>query len=126
MPKTIDFINIAETCDTKSVNTTVSESSKNAEEVVSSDAEIQLLKEDSEKQDLTVFEDSDFSETDSESGSYVQSVTVNEAKGDEDLIKEPKDEIDEDDSIGLKLRPSWQMKNPQNTLTVIDEKHTSL
>jgi len=101
-----------------------------------SDAEIQLLKEDSERKDSKILEDSDYSENESDSGSSVESVntevTIDEAKSDEDYLKETngnseeesKDELN--DSIGLMLRPSWQIKKPQKTLNEIDEKLTSI
>jgi len=129
-PERNGLTNNAESSDTKSVNFRASAICKKVDDE-NSDAEIQLLKEDNNKRNSTILEDSDFSENDSESGSSVESVntevTVDEAKSDEDLIKESKDEKkDVDDSIGLMLRPSWQLKNPQNTLNKIDEKLTSL
>lgn len=99
-----------------------------------SDAEIQLLKESSGKKN-SILEDSDLSGNDSDSGSCAESVntevTVDEAKSD-DSEKEvngngeenSKDELN--DSIGLMLRPSWQIKKPQKTLSGMDAKLTSI
>jgi len=99
-----------------------------------SDAEIQLLKGSSEKKN-SILEDSDLSGNDSDSGSCAESVntevTVDEAKSD-DSDKEvigngeegSKDELN--DSIGLMLRPSWQIKKPQKTLSGMDAKLTSI
>merc|ERR1711936_170139 len=75
--------NIAE-----SVNFRASAICKKADEDENSDAEMQLLKEDNNKRNSTILEDSEFSENDSESGSYVESVntevTVDETKSDKD------------------------------------------
>merc|ERR1711892_76236 len=94
-----------------------------------SDAEIQLLKGCSDNK-TSILEDSDSSGNYSDSGSYVESenteVTNDEVKSD-DSVKETKENKDElNDSIGLMLRPSWQIKNPKKSQSAMDAKLTSI
>jgi hypothetical protein len=98
-----------------------------------SDAEIQLLKGSSVKKN-SILEDSDVIGNDSDSGSCAESVntevTVDEAKSDDsekELIgngENSKEELTV--SVGLMLRPSWQIKKPQKTLSGMDAKLTSI
>eukprot|EP00092_Neocalanus_flemingeri_P015843 GFUD01017148.1.p1 GENE.GFUD01017148.1~~GFUD01017148.1.p1 ORF type:complete len:608 (-),score=176.56 GFUD01017148.1:84-1907(-) len=99
-----------------------------------SDAEIQLLKEKNDKDYSKILEDSDFSESESD-GSSVESanteITVDGAKTENEAVQEingknedSKNELN--DSIGLMLRPSWQIKKPQKTLNQLDVKLTSI
>jgi len=94
-----------------------------------SDAEIQLLKGCSDNK-TSILEDSDSSGNYSDSGSYVESanteITNDEVKSD-DSVKETKENKDElNDSIGLMLRPSWQIKNPKKSQSAMDAKLTSI
>jgi len=94
-----------------------------------SDAEIQLLKGCSDNK-TSILEDSDSSGNYSDSGSYVESenteATNDEVKSD-DSVKETKENKDElNDSIGLMLRPSWQIKNPKKSQSAMDAKLTSI
>merc|ERR1712106_744175 len=94
-----------------------------------SDAEIQLLKGCSDNK-TSILEDSDSSGNYSDSGSYVESenteVTNDEVKSD-DSVKETKENKDElNDSIGLMLRPSWQIRNPKKSQSAMDAKLTSI
>merc|ERR1712142_1050532 len=75
-----------------------------------SDVEIELLKGSSENKSL-ILEDSDSSGNFSDSGSNEETINTSEARnedGDNEMI-DSKDDMN--DSIGLMLRPSWQIKN---------------
>eukprot|EP00092_Neocalanus_flemingeri_P013154 GFUD01014173.1.p1 GENE.GFUD01014173.1~~GFUD01014173.1.p1 ORF type:complete len:511 (+),score=157.83 GFUD01014173.1:898-2430(+) len=99
-----------------------------------SDAEIQLLKEKNDKDYSKILEDSDFSESESD-GSSVESanteITVDGAKTENEAVQEINEKSEDsknelNDSIGLMLRPSWQIKKPQKTLNQLDVKLTSI
>jgi len=75
-----------------------------------SDVEIELLKGSSENKSF-ILEDSDSSGNFSDSGSNEETINTSEARnedGDNEMI-DSKDDMN--DSIGLMLRPSWQIKN---------------
>jgi len=121
--------------DVKIANYADAECSKISQVDEDSDAEIQLLKDDSEKRISNMLEDSEDSENESEPGSTDESVNteiaVSGAKSDEDSpevnVNSEKDSKDElNDSIGLILRPSWQMKKPLKNQKSLDEKLTSI
>jgi len=83
--------------------------------VEDSDVEIQLLKGSSENKS-SILEDSD------SSGNFSDSGSVDDNKN-EDVIKSEDGENEKDelnDSIGLMLRPSWQLKNPQKPKSELD------
>merc|ERR1719430_728112 len=93
-----------------------------------SDMEIQLLEGSSDNKSF-ILEDSDSSGNYSDSGSYEENTTKATASDskDEDCetkLNGSKDELN--DSIGLMLRPSWQLKNTQKVKSAVDSKLTSI
>eukprot|EP00092_Neocalanus_flemingeri_P015845 GFUD01017150.1.p1 GENE.GFUD01017150.1~~GFUD01017150.1.p1 ORF type:complete len:610 (+),score=177.51 GFUD01017150.1:231-2060(+) len=103
-------------------------------EVEGSDAEIQLLKETNDKNYSNIIDDSDFSNSESDESSVESAnteITVDGAKIENEVVQEINGKSDDsknelNDSIGLMLRPSWQIKKPQKTLNQLDVKLTSI
>merc|ERR1719376_831600 len=93
-----------------------------------SDMEIQLLKGSSDNKSY-ILEDSDSSGNYSDSGSYEENTTKDTPSDSKDEDCETKLNGSQDklnDSIGLMLRPSWQLKNTKKVKSAVDSKLTSI
>jgi len=117
---------IANITDISSINDSNSNDTKKVDD--DSDMEIQLLKGSSDNKSY-ILEDSDSSGNYSDSGSYEENtnkVTPSDSK-DEDCETKLNGSQDElNDSIGLMLRPSWQLKNTKKVKSAVDAKLTSI
>jgi len=117
---------IANITDISSINDSNSNDTKKVDD--DSDMEIQLLKGSSDNKSY-ILEDSDSSGNYSDSGSYEENTTKDTPSDSKDEDCETKlngsqDELN--DSIGLMLRPSWQLKNTKKVKSAVDAKLTSI
>jgi len=117
---------IANITDISSINDSNCNDTKKVDD--DSDMEIQLLKGSSDNKSY-ILEDSDSSGNYSDSGSYEENTTKDTPSDSKDEDCETKlngsqDELN--DSIGLMLRPSWQLKNTKKVKSAVDAKLTSI
>jgi len=124
--ETVKSTKIANTTDIAIINDSNCNDTKKVDD--DSDMEIQLLEGSSDNKSF-ILEDSDSSGNYSDSGSNEENTTTatpSDSK-DEDCetkLNGNKDELN--DSIGLMLRPSWQLKNTQKVKSTVDTKLTSI